>query len=540
MLRITSLLIALCALTIAVVGCGSGEGPLAPAPSPGPPTGGDPVTHEVGPLVVRAASAAGFVAEDIPTDGEVTLVALHGCTIEYLASQAMLDRIVFASERDGSPGEDIWICNLDGSHLVQLTKNTANEVHPCWSPDGTKIVFVRQWPYIDTDIVVMNADGSGIRALTANTDMDTRPCFSPDGRRIAFESDRSANSEIWVMFADGSDVRNVTSDSSCDTAPDWSPLAYDPRIFFVSDRATTYDIYSIDPDLPGAAVLAVSAADNEWAPSHHPFQQRLAFHKFVGAAREIFVTEWGYTAPRNLSATPENQEEVAWSTDGRYVCYESSVTGDPDIVLQEVEEPYSKWALTHNAVVYDQHPDLGSPTMQTDRVLIGPAGADWGGNDPIWSAAYAAIAAFSTDGYENLVRIGISAAHVGSLQIAPLSQTAAGGERPAGVVVEAAKIVNLREDAGRGREPTVWDLGPLGVTAAALYFDPQTGKLIAVLALDDATYPSAAGSPAIAERPEGSGLVVTGSFTAVFDAAGNRVAGPSSQVVVAAEGPVVR
>ena len=517
-------------------GCGGEVASISPLPEPSPP-GDGAATHEVGPLVIHTASAAGFVAEEIPTDSAVSLVALHGSTIQYLASQAMLDRIVFVSGRD-DPGDDIWVCNLDGSNLVQLTKNVASAWDPCWSPDGTKIVFARQWPYQDTDILIMDADGSGTRALTANNDMDSCPSFSPDGRRIAFDSDSSGNSEIWLMFADGSGVWNLTQDPAWDAEPDWSPLAYAPSIFFVSDRGATDDIYSIDPDLPGAPVLRVSTGANERAPSHHPFQERLAFYALVGTTDDVFVTGPGYTAPRNLSATPEDQEDVAWSTDGRHVCYESWITGSPNMVLQEVEAPYTKWALTHGSA-YNWMPDLGSPTMQTDRVLIGPAGSDWGGANPIWSSAYAAIAAFSTDGYENLVRIGISPAHVGSLQISPLSQTAAGGERPAGVVLEATKIVNLREDAGRGLDATVWDLDPLGVTAAILYFDPETGKLVTVLALDDAAYPSDAGAPAaVAEQADGPGLVVTGRFAAVFDASGNRIAGAASSVTVGADGAV--
>ena len=76
MLRTVPLLLVLSALAITLVGCGSGQSPLTPAPGPEAP-GADPATYEVGPLVIRTASAAGFVAEDIPTAGEVTLVALY-------------------------------------------------------------------------------------------------------------------------------------------------------------------------------------------------------------------------------------------------------------------------------------------------------------------------------------------------------------------------------------------------------------------------------------------------------------------------------
>lgn len=99
-----------------VVGCGGGGegdggGPVVP-----PPGGGDTAAVEVGPLLVRPASAAGFIAQEIPNPGgTISLVALHGSRITYMASQAFLDRIVFS--RGSAPDYDIWVCNLDGSPM---------------------------------------------------------------------------------------------------------------------------------------------------------------------------------------------------------------------------------------------------------------------------------------------------------------------------------------------------------------------------------------------------------------------------------------
>ena len=533
-MRAVSLLIVLSVLAIALIGCGSGESPLAPSPSPEPP-GGDPVTREVGPFVVRTAASAGFVAESIPSDWmAVSMVAFYGARIDYLASQAMLDRIVFASQRDGVA--DIWVCNLDGSDPVQLTANNAEEWHPCWSPDGSRIAFTRAWPGQDAEIVLMNADGSGIQALTANVHDDEDPTFSPDGRRIAFESDRSGNFDIWTMYVSGSDPENLTNDGGQDRDPDWSPLVHQPRILFASDRGGTFDIYRLDPDYTTAPFMIAGGADDECAPSHHPFEERMAFHTLSQGAWDVFVTEWSYLTPHNLSATPGDQEDVAWSTDARHLCYASHATGDFDLVLQEQAAPYGKWALTSNTV-HDAYPDLGSRTLQTDRVLIGPPGSDWGGTDPVWDSAYAGIAVSDTSGYLNFVRIGIRPHHADTLRVSPLVQPAQPADLPVGVVLEAAEIINLREDAGRGLPPTVWDLDPADPGAVVIYFSGITGKLTSVIVLRDSAYPAAAGGAArVAQRAAGDHLVLDGDFAAVFDASGNRVAGASTRVTIGADG----
>ncbi|MCH8874415.1 PD40 domain-containing protein, partial [candidate division KSB1 bacterium] len=56
------------------------------------------------------------------------------------------------------------VMNTDGSNLLRLTNDPATDVGPAWSPDGTKIVFVR-----DLDIYVMDADGSNVKRLTFST-----------------------------------------------------------------------------------------------------------------------------------------------------------------------------------------------------------------------------------------------------------------------------------------------------------------------------------------------------------------------------------
>ena len=94
--------------------------------------------------------------------------------------------------------------------------------YPAWSPDGSKIVFVRwiAWndPFPQNDIFVMNADGSFSHNITQHPADDTDPTWSPDGTHIAFMSNRQTlKPHIWTMQADGSDLRKLHPGR----APDW-------------------------------------------------------------------------------------------------------------------------------------------------------------------------------------------------------------------------------------------------------------------------------------------------------------------------------
>src|SRR3954452_13939377 len=48
----------------------------------------------------------------------------------------------------------------------------------------------------DYEIFAMKADGTGQSRLTKNTADDNRPAWSPNGRKIAFTTDRNGNNEV--------------------------------------------------------------------------------------------------------------------------------------------------------------------------------------------------------------------------------------------------------------------------------------------------------------------------------------------------------
>src|SRR5918994_1840923 len=47
--------------------------------------------------------------------------------------------IAFTTNRDGD--YEIFAMNADGTGQTRLTKNTADDTRPAWSPDGTKVAF---------------------------------------------------------------------------------------------------------------------------------------------------------------------------------------------------------------------------------------------------------------------------------------------------------------------------------------------------------------------------------------------------------------
>ncbi len=110
-------------------------------------------------------------------------------------------RIVFASGRSGRV--EVWVADADGSNPVQVTTEGGGPAAPRWSPDGKQIVFARR-PRGNVDVYVVSARGGAARRLTTNPATDATAYWSRDGRSVYFASNRTGRQEVWKIAADGS------------------------------------------------------------------------------------------------------------------------------------------------------------------------------------------------------------------------------------------------------------------------------------------------------------------------------------------------
>jgi dipeptidyl aminopeptidase/acylaminoacyl peptidase len=114
-------------------------------------------------------------------------------------------RLVLHSNRSGKA--QIWACDADGSHCMQLTFFKKGFSGNCrWFPDGRTIVFQSDaegnW-----EVYAMDAQGGKPLRLTANPAFDRAPSWSRDGKWIYFASDRTGRPEVWKLQIGGSPVQ---------------------------------------------------------------------------------------------------------------------------------------------------------------------------------------------------------------------------------------------------------------------------------------------------------------------------------------------
>lgn len=126
-------------------------------------------------------------------------------------------RIVFASSRSGS--YDLYVMSLGGTPQ-QLTDDPFADIGPSWSPDGARIAFHSNRTLTSNEIFVMNVDGSGVAQITKNEQPDENPDWAPDGVHIVFQSRRGGSDQLIILNVDTGEELELTKPNR-DLVPDW-------------------------------------------------------------------------------------------------------------------------------------------------------------------------------------------------------------------------------------------------------------------------------------------------------------------------------
>jgi Tol biopolymer transport system component len=175
---------------------------------------------------------------------------------------------------------NIATMDLSTGQVVQL-RSTAPKggSFPNWSPDGNQLVFTRfgrgaegPFPEINSAVFVVDVDGQNLHQISPVTLDAEYARWSPDGSRILFTSPNREGADVYTMAADGSDVRQLTSDGTA-LAASWTP---DGRVLYarnVNGGESPISFWVMDASggnnaelISGDATGAVASSDQFLAP----------------------------------------------------------------------------------------------------------------------------------------------------------------------------------------------------------------------------------------------------------------------------------
>lgn len=232
----------------------------------------------------------------------------------------------------GRGEQHIYTTRSDGTGIQRVTTDSFSGSHLSWSPDGSKIVFVRGLSEGHSEIGVISSDGTGESVILSDEGADVPlnpqgPAWSADGSRIAFYS---GDGDIYVMKTDGSGLRKLTDsgDECGDLYPTWSPDA--TRIAYTHDCGRA-QIFTMEADGTGQTALTEGPSDLQ--PAWSPDGTKIAFSRGV---EHIYVVNLENGDEVRLTEQPDNYEPE-WSPDGTAIVFGTNRNGNQEIYVMRAD-----------------------------------------------------------------------------------------------------------------------------------------------------------------------------------------------------------
>jgi TolB protein len=259
-------------------------------------------------------------------------------TVSPQVVQPPSTKISFSARPNGV--DHIYLMNVDGTGITQLTSGSANDVTPQWSKDGTKLTFERDGADGPT-VFTMNADGSNVLRLSPSPARDVLPGWSPDGAQIIFtyivtppvNPGDLAITDIMAMNADGTNRHSIfahTTDLPFNMEPRWSPDG--TKIVFMCGKAGVgVQICTVNADGSGLTKLTNTSGLVNGDPHWSYDGTKIAFgsNREGGGKLNLFTMNADGSNVQQLTHVlpPYEAGDAGWSQDGAQMTFEWDVSG---------------------------------------------------------------------------------------------------------------------------------------------------------------------------------------------------------------------
>ncbi|MEI7833102.1 MAG: hypothetical protein WCJ56_07900 [bacterium] len=230
----------------------------------------------------------------------VTEITVAGSGVSSPSLSPDETKVAYVTSKDGNA--EIYVANVDNTGApVRITNNTASDVQPAWSADGTQLAWTRE----ANDVVLL--DTIIVKPLTgAEQELigDARnPAWSAAGEKLAYTSRSEGTEAIYIYtFSTLASSKLITlQDSLGIDHLSWSPLGtiaygrYDNTLAVPSG-----DVYVVNTTTAVTTPLINTAAD-EGHPAWSASGSKLVYYTNADGNYEIYSANADGTGPTRLT-----------------------------------------------------------------------------------------------------------------------------------------------------------------------------------------------------------------------------------------------
>jgi len=148
------------------------------------------------------------------------------------APSPLNDQVVFSAKGW------LWMMDLKTSEAKRITFSPDMDSRPNWSPDGNKIVFVRD-NGVDTHIVILDLNSKKETILVNSDALDLDPIFLENNNIIYYSSAKNGSFDLWKINLSTLESTTLTQENSLERLP--VPTREGNFVVYLKKKGFSYD-----------------------------------------------------------------------------------------------------------------------------------------------------------------------------------------------------------------------------------------------------------------------------------------------------------
>lgn len=210
--------------------------------------------------------------------------------------------------KSGAP--DIFQIDLRSSQRSTFVSFRGTNSSARYSPNGQQVAMVLSGEGTP-EIYISNAQGRQVSRKTRSDAVKSSPCFSPDGSRVVFAMEPGP--QLYVMSTAGGPVTRVSSGFTYCAEPDWS-RANPNKIAFTAMQGRNFQIAVLDLSTRQSQKVSKAPFDGV-EPSWLADGRHLVYTARTATTSRICIldTETGKSVPISPTSLGQMQSANVWT-----------------------------------------------------------------------------------------------------------------------------------------------------------------------------------------------------------------------------------
>ena len=238
--------------------------------------------------------------------------------IKQLTGEPGISRTRIAFTSDESGFQEVYVADLLGDSIKQITRHRRLTVSPRFSPNGRLLAYTSYHSGNPNLYITDLTQSRFTRAISQRSGLNLAPAWSPDGRSMVITMSKDGNPDLYLMDMKGKIKRRLTAKAGINVSPSWSPDGR--RLAFVSDRSGTPQVYVMDMKTYRTSRITFIGNDNS-EPTWSPTGDRIAYSSLYEGSYHIFTIRPDGTSPTRITRYAGDHESPSWAPDGNQLVF---------------------------------------------------------------------------------------------------------------------------------------------------------------------------------------------------------------------------